>query len=609
MTCGTRFLARLSSLVVGAALVLFASPEPLGAQGQATTGIIRGVVTDPSGNPVTGARVTVTDVQTKFQRTVLTNQKGVFVAPLLPLGTYEVTARGVGLGEKKQTGIVLRVGETVDLALKLEPVELEAVTVTATPVVDATKVETSTRLPNQAIAGLPNNGRNYLNLTLLTPNVSLVQGPDGDELTIAGQKGIHNNVSVDGADFNNPFFGEQRGGQRPAFTFNLDAVQEIVVLPGGANPEFGRSSGGFVNVITKSGTNQLRGSLHYFGKNDALSGTPVHPGVTYQPDFRQHQFGFTLGGPLKRDKAFFFLAYDQQIYDEVKQQARPQSAAFDSLRTWMNTAAGGALAGRLGPKPPTYRARAALGKFDFPLSDRHTLSLKYNYTWSEQVNGTFDVDSLARRANGVERDHSNALNGSLVWYLSSSTSNEFRFQYSREDRPRPYDGARSALLGANRADPPAARPFPDVAMDFANHFRFGMPFFLPIDYYDTRVQVLDNISLSKGNHFFKLGGEYNRVNSVQTFIGFANSRYIFGSVHGFLSYLADSTFVECSGGGMGTNRTCPAGQSITGPVQLYLQQAGVGQSVPASGTQQIPQNELAFYIQDTWKPNPRWTLN
>src|SRR5439155_1504224 len=126
-----------------------------------------------------------------------------------------------------------------------------------------------------------------------------------------------------------------------------------------------------------------------------------------------------------------------------------------------------------------------------------------------------------------------------------------------------------------------------VAMDFANHFRFGMPFFLPIDYYDTRVQVLDNVSLAKGSHFFKAGGEYNRVNSVQTFIGFANSRYIFGSVHGFLSYLADSTYVECSGGGTGTNRTCPAGQSITGPVLLYLQQAGVGQSVRASGTQQI----------------------
>src|SRR2546428_6025243 len=229
------------------------------------------------------------------------------------------------------------VAEAVDRALPLAAVQGQAVVFEPTPsAVEATKTENSPRLPSNAVSGLPNNGRNYLNLTLLTPQVAIVQGPDGDELTIAGQKGIHNNVAVDGADFNNPFFGEQRGGQRPAFTFNLDAVQEIVVLPGGANPEFGRSSGGFVNVITKSGTNQLRGSLHYFGKNDALSGTPVHAGVTYQPDFRQHPFGFTLSRPLERDKAFFFLAHDQQIYDEVKQQSRPQSAAFDSLRNWMN---------------------------------------------------------------------------------------------------------------------------------------------------------------------------------------------------------------------------------------------------------------------------------
>src|SRR5213078_1120387 len=188
------------------------------------------------------------------------------------------------------------------------------------PVVNVTQSAAATPLDAAAVTGLPNNGRNFINLTLLTPNVAIVQGPDGDELTVAGQRGIHNNVSVDGADFNNPFFGEQRGGQRPAFTFNLDAVQEIVVLPGGANAEFGRSSGGFVNVITKSGTKQLRGSLHYFGKSDAISGTPVHGTQTFQPDFRQHQFGFTLGGPLKRDRAFFFLAYDQQIYDEVKQR-------------------------------------------------------------------------------------------------------------------------------------------------------------------------------------------------------------------------------------------------------------------------------------------------
>jgi len=241
------------------------------------------------------------------------------------------------------------VGETVNLPLQLTAIELAAVTVTATqPVVDATRIESSTRVPEQAVASLPNNGRNFLNLTLLTPGVATVQGPDGDELSIAGQKGIHNNISVDGADFNNPFFGEHRGGQRPPFTFNLDAVQEMVVISNGANAEFGRSSGGFVNVITKSGTNELHGSAHYYGKDGALSGQPHFGGATLpQPDFSQHQFGFTLGGPIKRDRAFFFLAYDQQIADETKQTNATRIAA--PLRAWMDTAFGGALAGDYGP--------------------------------------------------------------------------------------------------------------------------------------------------------------------------------------------------------------------------------------------------------------------
>src|SRR5437899_2736507 len=417
--------------LLGPAAFAFVFPVLLAAQSQATTGIIRGTVTDPAGAPVAAATVTLRETQTGFQRQITANERGIFIASLMPLGTYDVTARGVGFSETRATGVRLGVGETVDLTLALAAVQLQAVVIETTPsVVEATKTENSTRLPTAAVSGLPNNGRNYLNLTLLTPQVALVQGPDGDELTIAGQKGIHNNVAVDGADFNNPFFGEQRGGQRPAFTFNLDAVQELVVVSGGANAEFGRSSGGFVNVITKSGTNELHGTVHYFGKFDAVSGTPEHTlptGVTqkFEPDFSQNQFGFSLGGPVKRHRAFFFLAYDQQIYDEVKQKSRPQSLALDSLRNFLAVRYPG-LANDFGPISRTNDGRAALAKFDFRLSDRHNLSLKYNYTCSEQKNATFDVDTWGASANGLEQDHSHAVNGSLVHFLPPQTSNEFR---------------------------------------------------------------------------------------------------------------------------------------------------------------------------------------
>ena len=596
-------------------LAALAFPVLLSAQSQATTGIIRGTVTDPGGAPVAGATVALRETQTGFQRQVTSNERGIFIASLLPLGTYDVTARAVGFSESRRTGVRVGVGQEVELNLPLAAVTLQAVVVEATqPVIEVTRVANSTRLPDEAVERLPNNGRNYLNLTLLTPNVAIVQGPDGDEISIGGQKGIHNNVSVDGADFNNPFFGEQRGGQRPPFTFNLDAVQEIVVTASGANAEFGRSSGGFVNVVTKSGTNQLHGSLHYYGKDGALSGQPrFQDSILPQPDFTQHQFGFTLGGPIKKDRAFFFVAYDQQIYDEVK-QTDPNRIADPNLRLWLDTAyrAPGDQFGPLhedyGPISRTNDARALLAKLDFRLSDRHNLSLKYNYTWSEQQNGTFDVDSWTRSANGLERDHSNAINGSLLSYLKPTLSNEFRFQYSREDRPRPYDGPRTTALGT---DPTGTgdRPFPDVAI--GPNYRYGLPFFLPIDYYDTRIQLVDNVSFTKGDHFIKVGGEYNRVNSVQTFIGFSNSRFIFSSVNSYFNYLAQNNpqYVECSNNTTSTTGVCPAGTSVTGPVLLYLQQAGVDRSVREAGTQEIPQTEWDFYIQDTWKPSSRLTLN
>src|ERR1700752_2342274 len=574
--------------LLGPLFLALAFPVVLAAQSQATTGVIRGTVTDPGGTPVTGATVVVRETQTGFQRQFTSNERGVFIASLLPLGAYDVTARAVGFTEARRTGVRVSVGETVNLNLQLAAVTLQAVVVEATqPVVEANKVESSTRLSEEAVQRLPNDGRNYLNLTLLTPGVAIVQGPDGAEISVAGQKGIHNNVSVDGADFNNPFFGEQRGGQRPPFTFNLDAVQEMVVVSNGATAEFGRSSSGFVNVVTKSGTNQLHGLLHYYGKDGALSGQPGHGSETLPvPDFSQHQFGFTLGGPIKKDRAFFFVAYDQQLFDEVKQT--DPSRIDPLLRAWMDTAYGGALAGDYGPISRTNDARALMAKIDFNLSDRHHASLKYNYSWSEQENGTFDYDQWARSSNGLEQDHSNAINGSLTSYLKPNLANEFRFQYSREDRPRPYAGPRSSALGANRVDD-GARAFPDIAMDFTYGYRFGMPFFLPISYYDPRVQILDNISLARGDHFFKAGFEYNKVHSIQTFVGFANSRYIFASVPAFLAFAADST--------------------QTGGLLLFLQQEGVGPSGSEAGTQDIPQTEYAVFLQDTWKPNSRWTFN
>ncbi|HEY5611386.1 MAG TPA: hypothetical protein VIL97_09280, partial [Thermoanaerobaculia bacterium] len=427
------------------------------------------------------------------------------------------------------------------------------------------------------------------------------QGPDGDELSINGQKGIHNNISVDGADFNNPFFGEQRGGQRPPFTFNLDAVQEVVVIADGANAEYGRSSSGFVNVITKSGTNEMKGTAHLYWKGDSLSSPAKRPrGGEEEFDFSQEQVGVTFGGPLVRDKTFYFLAGDFQSSDSTKQTdpTRIEQRVVDYFASIGSP-------NENGPIDRTNDARVALAKVDHRFSPSHLGTLRYSYTWSEQENGTFDVDSWGRSANAIEEDYSNAGTGTLISNFSSNLINELRFQYAREDRPRPYNGPN--ISGQNR-------PLPDTAFDFGKGYRFGMPFFIPVEYYDTRSQINNNLSYLKGRHTFKAGFEYNRVVSTQTFIGFANGRYIFGSTDGFLNYTRNPMYVECAAADFSNfstseDGTCPEGTSIVGPVLLYLQQAGVGgRSVEDAGTQAIAQEEPAIFIQDKWQPNNRVTL-
>jgi len=567
------------------------------AQSQATTGVIEGTVVDETGAVLPGATVTLRNTATNYTQALVTGGDGRFRALLLPLGPYRITVGLQGFSTLVREGLDLAVGQTINLKLPLTISAVEdQITVTAeAPVVETTRAEGATRIDARSVESLPNNGRNFLDYTKLTPGVSIVQGPDGDELSINGQKGIHNNVSVDAAAFNNPFFGEQRGGQRPAFTFNLDAVKEVVVVADGANAEFGRSSSGFVNVVTKSGTNQIHGSGHLFWKNDSLSSRAEEPDGSLAPQFDQEQgqTGFTLGGPLVRDKLFYFLSGDYQRGRSTKQAdpSRIEQRVVDYFESL-------GVPAENGPIDRTNDARVFLAKADWQASEKNLATLRYTYTWAEQENGTFDVDSWGRSANATEKDQSNAVTGSYISTLSSSLLNEIRFQYAREDRPRPYDGP---LVNG--------RPLPDTAFDFGRSYRFGMPFFIPVEYYDERYQLNENLSVLRGNHAIKAGVEYNDVVSSQTFVGFANGRFIFSSTDGFLNYVRNPSYVECSDGSSSETGACPPGTSITGPVLLYLQQTGVGgRTAEEAGRQKIRQREPAVFLQDNWQPSAGLTV-
>src|SRR6185369_256585 len=280
------------------------------AQTQTTAGVIQGTVLDEQGGAVPGANTEVKNVDTNFTRTLTTDSDGRFVFLQLQPGRYLLTVSKQGFATVIQENLELTVGQTINLSLSMKVSRLEEkITITAAPTIDTVKTESSSTLNELSVSNLPVLGRKFEDLLTLTPGVSITQGPDGDEINFAGQRGVFNNVSLDGGDYNNGFFGEQLGGQRAAIDITLEAVKEFQVVATGATAEFGRTAGGVINVISKSGTNNLHGSLFHYQRLESLTSDPVdnngNPVKDFLKDFHREHFGGNIGGPIKKDKAFF----------------------------------------------------------------------------------------------------------------------------------------------------------------------------------------------------------------------------------------------------------------------------------------------------------------
>src|SRR5438309_3871378 len=290
----------------GAALVLELAASGWG-QSQITAGTVQGDVVDEKGGSVAGAIVEAKNLATNFVQTDTTNADGHFAFLSLAPGRYTLTISKSGFATIVQENVNLTVGQTITLPVTMKVSSVaQQIVVTDVPVIETTKTESSSTLSELTVSATPVLGRKFEDLLTLTPGVAITQGPDGDEINFNGQRGIFNNVSLDGGDYNNGFFGEQEGGQRAAIDITLDAVKEFQVVASGANAEFGRTAAGVVNVITKSGTNDLHGSAFEYFRTEGLSAATSN-GQSLQ-DFRRNQFGGSFGGPIRRDKLFFFAA-------------------------------------------------------------------------------------------------------------------------------------------------------------------------------------------------------------------------------------------------------------------------------------------------------------
>jgi hypothetical protein len=611
-----------------AVLFLLGVASNTAAQTQITTGVIQGTVADATGSVLSAVNVEARNIGTNLTRTAATDVDGRFVFLQLPPGAYRITFSHAGFATLIQEPVELTVGQSVTLpaTMKVGGVA-ETVTVTSSStVVESTRTAAATTLNQRTVEHIPNLGRKFEDLLSLTPGVSIVQGPDGDEITFAGQRGIFNNISLDGGDYNNGFFGEQAGGQRAGVDITLEAIKEFQVIATGAPAEFGRTAGGVVNVITKSGTNTRHGSLFHFQRLEALTGE-LSDGTTLE-DFHREQWGGTLGGPIKTDKAFFFAALEgitgnfkrpnlgRQLGDTPCPVANPtvqQNEALinanpdcqrTALLSFFNTRLN---LNEASPIERPIKTIAALTKLDYAVSPRSNISGSWNFNHSRKTNETFDVATYGSSANGIEGDPAriNVLN--LNWFstLTSRMLNEAHFTYARESRPR------TATDSALKAD---------TGMGFGPTFRFGNPFFLQngVDELIWRTQIKDNVSLVSGTHTVKIGGEWMHTLNDQVFRGFFTGRYIFDSVTGFLRYASPAApggfgpnTVGCASGYVTAPASCPGIAPPTGgPLLLYLQAAGLnGPATDAAGASKITNDELSLFVQDQWQPRPNLTIN
>jgi hypothetical protein len=446
------------SRVSGCLFGLFFSFFVVAAVAQDTgTGAIRGTVGDSAGARIGTASIVLVNAATNFRYSTVSDGFGRFVFELLPPGDYSARAESPGMSPEITPSLHVDVGGTTELTFKLAVAgNRETITVTGEPpLVENQPSGLSTLIDEHAINNLPLNGRRYTDLALLTPGVTqdprgLTSGSNGD-LAFGGIRGFQSSYLVDGGDNNNAFFGQARGRYRAPYQFSNEIVQEFRVSSNTYGADLGRAGGAVVNVVTKSGSNRLHGTDFYFVRDSALAAR--HPFMDFKPHDQQQQFGFTLGGPIKRNRIFFFAGWDQHIFHipAVVRFLNGSSAvipvagagpetpgdyeASDQALVFANAAQ---LSKQAGTFPASMLGNAGFFKLDFVVNQHNNLSLRVNTSRYFGHNNVFldpasPLSSFGVSDNGEE--HVSTESAALTF-----TSNLFHPSgqpFSRPVLPRP----------------------------------------------------------------------------------------------------------------------------------------------------------------------------
>jgi hypothetical protein len=629
----------LAELTMGLLLASLLPAAPSASAQSLERGEIRGVVYDSSHGLVVGAKVTISNPSTGYKRELTTDATGSYdFAQLLP-GVYKIDAEAAGFAATQITDVHIDIGASLGLDITL-PVKGQTQTVTVSAETTG-PVDTATAGINQVIntrdlETLPLSGRDYRDLAQLSSSAQVVPGLRGG-IRLGGQQSDYLGIVVDGQDTFNNYFGEIFGSlETKNFTVPLEAVQEFQVVTNGFAPEFGRATGGLINVVTKSGTNELHGEAHdyyrgsNFTANDAV-GEP--PNIS-----TQNQFGGSVGFPIHKDRQFLFLAADTQLENGplVTQFCAPgagQAACLAALAsstgpTFANcspgtcavgtvplpsnlpagtllpsgcgTPAAGdlvlkdcygvtSLAGFQGPHNQLQNLFTILGHYDYQFSPANHFSIRSYFT-RNHTNGF----SGAQGQNEIPQAFDNTENftnkgASVVFSLNTVLGrkvNEIRISLADEVRER---HANSNSPGLAISDPSV----PDLAVGSAFNYGIGQRYYLPINNQDGKFEAADNFDYSFGKHDIKFGGDVVTFEDRKdSFVGWGAGEYDYGSLADF-----NNGATACA-----AIFTCflSQGVALNGRPLSFLG--------PATTLFPNYQTDLGLYWQDKWQLMPNVTL-
>ncbi|MGA2844308.1 MAG: TonB-dependent receptor [Candidatus Acidiferrales bacterium] len=621
--------ARTGLFAILAIAILFSYADPTWSQTSVAS--LNGTVLDESGGTVSGATISLREMDRNTMYSATSDQSGYYAIPNLPPGRYELKAEFKGFSKYTQTGTILSVGQTatVNITLKVEAHGEEVIVSTEAPTIEPTKTEISQVIDTKQIDDLPISGRLFTDFALLTAGVatgrtslqSTITEFESTRVSFGGMRDLSNEITVDGADNVNTVTGSQRS------TPPQESVQEFRVVNNGFGAEYGRALGGIVNIVTKSGGNEFHGTVYDYLQNNATDARSLLQPSPDDDTLRQNQFGASLGGPVEKDKFFFFTNYEGQ--------RRGESPTFPGV-FYQNLDLINESKAALGiaPENPnvlkTKDNDYGIIKADYQINSNNRLSLRYNIEDGRDLNqlvgSTLDGGGIGAPSSGHNlflRDQS--LVGTVSTIIKPNLVNSVLAQYAR----RHYN-------------------FPGVTgqpnLDIPNTLLFGHNFGVFDAIYESRFQLADNISWVKGNHVAKFGVDYNYVNNFVIWPGFTPMRIVLPGLNCLVDFanFVDTTADIPSNPADGQCPTSTGFPAVPGPnpldplngVPIVFWGAPVGSAPnPPSGQlptpPPIPTNwqhaylpsetrnfsetldhaYYGFYAQDQWRVKPSLTVN